>query len=380
MDFTFKEEQQQLADALRRWIDKDYGFEERKRIIHSEAGVSDQAWATLTELGMLALPVPEEQGGFNGSAVDMMVVMQELGRGLVVEPYFATVLGARFLKLAGGQERMLERVAAGQLKLACALGEQQARHALNDVLTAAGAAAGAGADQGRIKGSKTVVLHGGQAEAYIVSARSSGAQYDTAGISLYLVPRDAAGVHVTDYRTIDGQRAATVEFDGAHGTLLGGQGQGWPLLEAATDYGATLLCAEAIGAMDAMFAATLEYLKTRQQFGAPIGKFQVLQHRMADMFIHLEQARSLAMLAAVKVDSSDAEERRRVVSAAKVRVGHAARFVGQQAVQLHGGMGVTDELPAAHHFKRLAMIGITLGDAEHHLERFIAQPGFREAA
>ena len=380
MDFTFKEEQQQLADALRRWIDKDYGFEERKRIIHSEAGVSDQAWATLTELGMLALPVPEEQGGFNGSAVDMMVVMQELGRGLVVEPYFATVLGARFLKLAGGQERMLERVAAGQLKLACALGEQQARHALNDVLTTAEAAAGAGAGQGRITGRKSVVLHGGQAGAYIVSARSSGAQYDTAGISLYLVPRDAAGVHATDYRTIDGQRAATVEFDGAYGTLLGGQGQGWPLLEAATDYGAALLCAEAIGAMDAIFAATLEYLKTRQQFGAPIGKFQVLQHRMADMFIHLEQARSLAMLAAVKVDSSDAEERRRVVSAAKVRVGHAARFVGQQAVQLHGGMGVTDELPAAHHFKRLAMIGITLGDAEHHLERFIAQPGFREAA
>ncbi len=380
MDFTFKEEQQQLADALRRWIDKDYGFEERKRIIHSEAGVSDQAWATLTELGMLALPVPEEQGGFNGNAVDMMVVMQELGRGLVVEPYFATVLGARFLKLAGGQEGMLERVAAGQLKLACGLGEQQARHALNDVLTTAEAAAGAGAGQGRITGRKSVVLHGGQAGAYIVSARSSGAQYDTAGISLYLVPRDAAGVHATDYRTIDGQRAATVEFDGAYGTLLGGQGQGWPLLEAATDYGAALLCAEAIGAMDAIFAATLEYLKTRQQFGAPIGKFQVLQHRMADMFIHLEQARSLAMLAAVKVDSSDAEERRRVVSAAKVRVGHAARFVGQQAVQLHGGMGVTDELPAAHHFKRLAMIGITLGDAGHHLERFVAQPGFREAA
>ncbi len=374
MDFTFKEEQQQFADALRRWIDKDYSFEARKKIIHSEAGVSEQAWATLVELGMLALPVPEEQGGFNGSTVDMLVVMQELGRGLVVEPYFATVLGAQFLKLAGGHEGALERVAAGELKLACALGEQQSRHALNDVLATDSAGAG------RISGRKTVVLHGGQAGAFIVSARSSDGQRATDGISLYLVARDAAGVQVTDYRTIDGQRAATIEFNDAQGTLLGEQGKGWPLLEAAADYGAALLCAEAIGAMDAIFAATLEYLKTRQQFGAPIGKFQALQHRMADMFIHLEQARSMAMLAAVKVGSSDEEERRRVVSAAKARVGQAARFVGQQAVQLHGGMGVTDELPAAHYFKRLAMIEVTLGDADHHLERFIAQPGFTEAA
>ncbi|HEY0586401.1 MAG TPA: acyl-CoA dehydrogenase family protein [Pseudoduganella sp.] len=374
MDFAFKEEQQQFADALRRWVDKDYSFEARKKIIHSESGVSGQAWATLVELGMLALPVPEEQGGFNGSAVDMMVVMQELGRGLVVEPYFATVLGAQFLKLAGGQQGLLERVAAGELKLACALGEQQSRHALNDVL------ATDGAGTGRVTGCKTVVLHGSQAGAFIVSARSGGAQRDTDGISLYVVPRDAAGVQVTGYRTIDGQRAATVEFKDAQGTLLGGQGKGWPLIEAATDYGAALLCAEAIGAMDAIFAATLEYLKTRQQFGAPIGKFQALQHRMADMFIHLEQARSMAMLAAVKVGSNDEEERRRVVSAAKVRVGQAARFVGQQAVQLHGGMGVTDELPAAHYFKRLAMIEVTLGDADHHLERFIVQPGFKEAA
>jgi len=374
MDFAFKEEQQQFADALRRWVDKDYSFEARKRIIHSESGVSDEAWATLVELGMLALPVPEEQGGFNGSAADMMVVMQELGRGLVVEPYFATVLGVQFLKLAGGQEGLLERVAAGELKLACALGEQQSRHALNDVLATDNAGAG------RLSGRKTVVLHGGQAEAYIVSARSNGAQRDTGGISLYVVPRDAVGVQVTDYRTIDGQRAATIEFNNVQGTLLGEQGKGWPILEAASDYGAALLCAEAIGAMDAIFAATLEYLKTRQQFGAPIGKFQALQHRMADMFIHLEQARSMAMLAAVKVGSGDGEERRRVVSAAKVRVGQAARFVGQQAVQLHGGMGVTDELPAAHYFKRLAMIEVTLGDADHHLERFIAQPGFKEAA
>ncbi|MBA5687561.1 acyl-CoA dehydrogenase family protein [Rugamonas apoptosis] len=379
MDFTFKEEQQQFADALRRWVDKDYGFDVRHQIIHSPAGVSGAAWATLTELGMLALPVPEAQGGFDGSAVDLLVVMQELGRGLVVEPYFATVLGAQFLKLAGGHEALLEQVAGGELKLACALGEQGARHDLHDIATTARAAG----DGYVIDGSKTVVIHGGQAGAFIVSARSAGAQRDTDGISLFVVAAGTPGVSVRDYRTIDGQRAATVTLrdvavDGA--ALLGQAGGGWDILDAAADYGATLLCAEAVGAMDAIFAATLDYLKTRSQFGAPIGKFQALQHRMADMFIHVEQARSMAMLAAAKVGSDDVEERRRVVSAAKARIGQAAKFVGQQAVQLHGGMGVTDELPAAHHFKRLTMIDVTLGDADHHLERFIAQPGFRQHA
>jgi alkylation response protein AidB-like acyl-CoA dehydrogenase len=306
----------------------------------------------------------------------MQLVMQELGRGLVVEPYFATVLGAQFLKLGGGHEALLERVAAGELKLACALGEQQSRHDLNDIKTR-------GDQKGDgfvLTGTKTVVLHGAQAGAFIVSARTAGGQCDTDGISLFVVQADAPGVTVTDYRTIDGQRAATVAFSDAAGTLLGTAGAGWDILDAAADYGATLLCAEAVGAMDAIFAATLDYLKTRQQFGAPIGKFQALQHRMADMFIHLEQARSMAMLAAVKVAAPDAEERRRVVSAAKVRVGQACKFVGQQAVQLHGGMGVTDELPAAHHFKRLTMIELTLGDVDQHLERFIAQPGFKQAA
>ncbi|MFM9437478.1 alkylation response protein AidB-like acyl-CoA dehydrogenase [Janthinobacterium sp. CG_23.3] len=379
MDFTFKEEQRQFADALRRWVDKDYSFEARNKIIHSEAGVSDAAWATLAELGMTALPVPEAQGGFNGSAVDMLVVMQELGRGLVVEPYLATVLGAEFLRLGGGHDALLQQVAAGELKLACALGEKQARHDLFDIRTRA-TPTGEGY---LLDGAKSVVLHGAQAGALIVSARSGGEQRDSAGISLFVVPADSAGVGVRDYRTIDGQRAASITFTQVRlpaASLLGAAGAGWDILDAAADYGATLLCAEAVGAMDAIFAATLEYLKTRTQFGAPIGKFQALQHRMADMFIHLEQARSMAMLAAGKVGSSDAEERRRTVSAAKVRVGQAAKFVGQQAVQLHGGIGVTNELPAAHHFKRLTMIELTLGDSDHHLERFIAQPGFKQTA
>jgi alkylation response protein AidB-like acyl-CoA dehydrogenase len=376
MDFEFSQEQQQFADALRRWIDKDYSFEQRKKIIHSEAGVSSQAWGTLAELGMTALPMPEEQGGFNGSAVDMLLVMKELGRGLVVEPYLATVIGAQFLKLAGGQEALLEQVASGELKLAAALGEKQSRFDLFDIATRASR----DGDAWRIGGAKSVVIHGGQADRLIVSARSGGQQRDTDGISLFVVDAAGAGVERRDYRTIDGQRAAEISFTNAPAQLLGEEGKAWEILDAAADYGTTLLCAEAVGIMEALNAATLEYLKTRQQFGVPIGKFQALQHRMAEMFMQYQQANSMATLAAVKVASEDAVERRRTVSAAKAKVGQAARYVGQQAVQLHGGMGVTDELPAAHLFKRLSMIEQTLGDVDYHLARFVAQPGFAQAA
>jgi len=372
MDFEFKEEQLQLADALKRWIGRDYGFEARRAIVASSAGVSEQAWAQLAELGLTALPVPEEQGGFAGDAVDMFVVMQELGRGLVVEPYFATVLGAEFLRLGGGHAALLEQVATGELKLACALGERQSRHDMRDIATRAEPAG----DGWRLSGEKKVVLHGAQAGVLVVSARSAGGQRDKDGVTLFAVPAGAPGVRITEYRMLDGQRAADVHLDGVQlgaDALVGAPGAGWQILEAAIDYGAGLLCAEAVGAMDALFAATLDYLKTRQQFRVPIGKFQALQHRMADMYIHLEQARSMAMLAAVRLRSGNAAERRQAVSAAKYRVGQAARFVGQQAVQLHGGMGVTDELPAAHYFKRLTTIELTLGDADHHLARFMAE-------
>jgi alkylation response protein AidB-like acyl-CoA dehydrogenase len=380
MDFNFNQEQLQFADALKRWIGRDYTFEARRAIIHSDRGSSDAAWATLAELGMTALPVPEEHGGFNGNAVDMFVVMQELGRGLVVEPYFATVLGAEFLRLAGGRGELLEQVASGELKLACALGERQSRHDMFDIATRATA----NGDGWVLNGEKKVVIHGAESRMLVVSARSGGEQRGQHGVSLFVLPADTPGITVTGYRTLDGQRAADVRFENVQAprsSLLGEAGQGAAILDAALDYGTGLLCAEALGAMEAIFEATLEYLKTRQQFGAPIGKFQALQHRMADMYIHLEQARSMALMAAVKLASNDAEgasARRRAVSAAKYRINLAARFVGQQAVQLHGGMGVTDELPAAHYFKRLATIELTLGDADHHLARFIAQPDLLE--
>lgn len=379
MNFNYKEEQQGFADSLKRWIARDYGVEQRRAIVDSDSGTSSAAWATLVELGMTALPVPEAQGGFDGGARDLFVVMRELGRGLVVEPYFATVLGAQFLKLGGGHAELLERVAGGDLRLACALGERQSRHDLRDIATRAERSG----DGWRLTGEKKAVVHGAQAGVLIVSARSSGAHRGEAGISLFAVPVDAPGVQVTGYRTLDGLRAADVRLENAvlaGDALIGLEDAGWDILEAGADYGAGLLCAEALGAMEALFDATLDYLKTRQQFGVPIGKFQALQHRMADMYIHLEQARSMALLAAVTLDGEDAAERRRVVSAAKYRVGQAARFIGQQAVQLHGGMGVTDELAASHYFKRLSMIELTLGDRDHHLARFAAQPGFQEAA
>ena len=400
MQFELNQEQQQLTDAIRRWIGRDYGPEARRAIVHSGAGVSAEAWATMAELGLTALPVPEEHGGFGGDAVAMFAVMQELGRGLVVEPYVATVLGAEFLRLGGAHGGLLERVAAGELKLACALGERGSRHDAFDFATRAEAADGGY----RLYGDKRVVVHGAQADVLVVSAREGGGGHGMAGVSLFAVPRDSAGLRITGYRTLDGLRAADVSLDGVQvdaGALIGRAGEGGAILDAALDLGAGLLCAEALGAMQALFDATLDYLKTRQQFGAPIGKFQALQHRMADMAIHLEQARSMTLLAALALArarggaagaggeggvgsdagaDADVTARRRAVSAAKYRVGLAARAIGQGAIQLHGGMGVTDELPAAQYFKRLSTIELTLGDMDHHLERFMAQPGFREAA
>jgi alkylation response protein AidB-like acyl-CoA dehydrogenase len=300
----------------------------------------------------------------------MLVVMQELGRALVVEPYWATAVGIEALRLAGTGEgedaSLLERAAQGELKLAVAFHEPHARYELFEVKTTA---SGQG-EQPTLTGTKSLVLHGARADAWIVPARLNGE------IALFVVARDAAGVAVTDYRTIDGQRAATLEFNGTPARRLAGKHAGAAALEHIADYGTLLLCAEAIGALDALNLATVDYTKTRQQFGQPIARFQALQHRMVDMLIHAEQARSITYLAAMRYSSEDVDERRRAISAAKVRVGQAARFVGQQAVQLHGGMGVTNEVAAAHLFKRLAIIESTLGDVDHHLARFAALPGF----
>ena len=373
MNFTFTDEQQQFADALRRYLDKSYGFEARQTIVRSETGVSAPQWQALSELGITALPVPEAQGGFNGSAVDMLVVMQELGRALVIEPYWATAVGIEALRLAGtaqGEDAtLLERAAQGEIKLATAFHEPRARYDLFAVDTLATREG----NRALLTGTKSVVQHGAQADYWIVPARLDGE------IALFVVARDATGVQIADYRTIDGQRAATLTFSNTPARALAGAHAGAAALEHIADYGTVLLCAEAVGALDALNHATVDYTKTRQQFGMPIARFQALQHRMVEMLIHAEQARSITYLAAVRYASQNADERRRAVSAAKVRVGQAARFVGQQAVQLHGGMGVTNEVAAAHLFKRLAIIETTLGDVDHHLARFAALPDFAVA-
>ena len=371
MDFEFTSEQTQLADAVRRLVDKDYGFETRRKIVASSSGTSDEVWAKLVDLGLTALPMPEACGGFDGKAVDLLPVMHELGRGLVAEPFFATVLAAEFIKRASGDAHraILEGVANGSIKMAAALSEAQSRYDLFDVKSTAARAVGRYAISGR----KAVVPFGAQADRLIVSACIDGR--DGAELALFVVDANAKGITRRDMRVLDGQRIADVTFDRvevAADALLAHGPAARELIDAVSDYGVALLAAEAIGVMEALNAATLDYAKTRKQFGQAIARFQVLQHRMVDMFMHFEQARSMAYLAAFKVDSNDVQERKKTMSAAKVRIGQAARFIGQQAVQIHGGMGVTDELPAAHLFKRLTMIELTLGDTDHHLQRFIA--------
>ena len=372
MDFAFTEEQTLLRDSLKRFVQKEYSFEKRLAIQKSPEGYSRAVWAQLAEMGVLGLPFSEEYGGFGGGAAETLIVMQAIGSGLLVEPYLATVVICGGLVQALGdpvQKRMLSRVAEGKLLLAFAHGEPRSRYALAQVETRA-ARDGKG---WKLSGRKAVVLHGAQADRLIVSARTGGAANDETGISLFVVDRGAAGMSVRDCRTIDGLRAAEVVLNDVRVSaqaLLGAEGGAFPTIDRVSDSGAAALCAEAVGVMETLNAQTLDYLKTRQQFGQPIGRFQVLQHRAVDMFIHCEQSRSIALLAAMKSASSDAGERRRAVSAAKALIGRSGRFIGQAAIQLHGGMGVTDEVAASHYAKRLTMIDFWLGDTEHHLARF----------
>lgn len=373
MDFNFTDEQTQLADGLKKFISKECGFEERKKIIHSPTGESEKIWKGFVDLGLLALPVPEEFGGLSGTPLDMLVVMQEFGRGLVVGPYYSTVWGAQILASAGSTEQkteLLALVAEGTCRLAVAFSENESRYDLAHVETKAVAK---GNDY-ILTGKKSFVLGGGSADTFIVSARVSGGIRDKQGLALFLVDANAKGVSQTSNRTIDGYRASEVSLDQvivSSTMLLGGALDAWEAIEEAADYATMLLCAQAVGAMEAMCHQTSEYTKTRKQFGLPIAKFQVLQHRMVDMFIHLEQARSMAYLAAVKISSKDAQERKRSISAAKVRIGQAGKFIAQQSIQTHGGMGMSDELAVSHYFKRLTIIELMLGDTDYHLQRFM---------
>jgi len=375
MNFDYSEEQQLLADTLKRFLTTNYALDARAKIIASEAGYSEEIWAALAEMGLLGVPFDTAYGGFGGSAVDVMIMMEAIGEGLVVEPYLATVgLGGQFVARGGTEAqktRILPAIAEGKAKLAMAQTERQGRYDLSWVATRARRAG----EDWILDGEKCAVLHGGCADLLVVSARTAGHPTDPHGISLFLVRQGTPGVTLQEYRTLDNLRAVDIRLSGTivpSEALIGREGDGLALLEEVVDYGTALLCAEAVGAIRYANEATLTYLKTRRQFGVPIGSFQALQHRMVDMFISYEQARSMACLACVKVDTTDAAERRRAVSAAKINIADACRQVSQEAVQLHGGMGMTEDLKISHTFRRLTMITQTFGDADHHLERFAA--------
>jgi alkylation response protein AidB-like acyl-CoA dehydrogenase len=387
VDFNFSNEQTALRETLQRFIDREYDFQRRRELAQSALGYSAEGWARFAEFGLLSLPYPEEFGGFGGNAVDVMLVMELIGRGLLLEPFLSTVvMCGGLIRDAGSapvKRSLLPRIGSGEIKLALACYEATGRYDLSQVNCTAAPGSGGG---WRLTGQKTVVLDAPSADYFLVSARGgtgvSGAAANGAGangagdprdISLFLVGREAKGVSLLAYPTQSGGRAADLRLDDVWlgpDALIGAAGEGLTIVERAVDSGAAALCAEAVGIIAALNEATLNYLKTRKQFGVPIGKFQALQHRMADMFIAAEQARSMAILAAVYADSEDAAERRRSVSAAKAYIGQAARLVGQQSVQLHGAMGVVDDVIVSHYFKRLTMIELTLGDTDFHLGRF----------
>jgi alkylation response protein AidB-like acyl-CoA dehydrogenase len=373
MDFNYSNEQLALQETLQRFIARDYGFERRRELSRSTLGFSAAAWAQYADLGLLSLPFPGEFGGLDGNAVDVMVVMELVGRGLLLEPFLSSVVmcGGLIRDAASDEIKrtMLPRIGAGEIKASLACYEGSARYELSRVACTAVRSGGGW----RLSGHKTVVLDAPSADCFLVSARTGGAVADSRGISVFLVGREAAGVTAFAYPTQSGGRAADLRLeDVAVGTdaLVGAPEEGLAIVERAVDRGIAALCAEAVGIVTALNEATLNHLKTRKQFGVPIGNFQALQHRMADMFIAAEQARSMAVIASVSADSADAAERRRAASGAKAYIGRAARWVGQQAVQMHGAMGVVDDLIVSHYFKRLTMIDMSLGNADFHLARF----------
>lgn len=376
MHFNLTEEQRALQDMVQRFLAQEYGFEARRRIVRSPEGWSREAWSRLAEMGLLGLHVPEEHGGMGPAPLETWVALGAMGKALVVEPYLSSaVMGTALVRMLAGPEQarsLLPSLAAGETIAVVAHGEEGARHDRSRVATTAARSGEGWVLQGR----KAVVLHAPAAAVLLVTARTAGPVDAEDGLSVFAVPATAPGVRLVAYPTIDGQRGADVELAGVAlpaGALLGEEGRAFAAIDAALDLGVAGLCAEAVGVLQATLDATLEYTRTRKQFGVPIGRFQALQHRMADMLLHVEQARSMSILAAMRAGSPDVRERRRSVSAAKVTVGQACRYVGQQAVQLHGGMGVTDELPVSHLFKRLLAIELGLGDTQHHLERFITE-------
>ena len=372
MDFDLSEEQRLLKESVEGLLGNSYDFDQRKKYMAEKGGWSKTVWSKLAEQGLLGLPFSEDDGGFGAGAVEIMIVMEEMGRAMVLEPYLPTVvIAGGFLRHGGSAAQKSAHIPAiieGGKTFAFAQLEKNSRYDLGDVATSAKKKGNGWV----IDGEKFVVLNGEAADTLIVTARTKGSQRDASGVGVFLVPGNAKGVAKKGYPTQDGLHAADISFTGVEigaDGVIGDPENGLPLIERVVDEARTAICAEAVGIMDESLKTTVEYLKTRKQFGVPIGSFQSLQHRAADMFVALEQARSMSMYATMASEFDDAKERATAVAAAKVQIGKSGKFVGQQSIQLHGGIGMTMEAKIGHYFKRLTMIENSFGDTDYHLRR-----------
>ena len=372
MDFTFNEEQSLIQDQVDQFVQKEYDWETRQSLSNSDLGFGNDNWQKFAELGWLGISVSEKSGGFGGSAIESMLIMEAFGKGLVVEPFLETVIMSASLIDDHGSEAqkssILEPAIAGEMHLALAYAEPQSRFNLSDVVTDAKA----DGDNFILNGYKSVVMNGPSANKIIVSARTSGSQLDQNGITLFVVDTDSEGIEKTNYKTVDGRRASDIGIENvvvSKEDIVGEVDGGFQLLDSAIDKAILAISAEAVGAMEVLYKTTVEYTKTREQFGTAIGKFQVLQHRMVDMFMEYEQCKSLLYMATMKHEE-EAPDAKKAISGLKYQVGKAGKFIGQQAVQLHGGMGVTDELNVGHYFKRLTTVGTIFGNTDYHLKKY----------
>ena len=372
MDFTFNEEQTLIQDQVDQFVQKEYDWETRQSLSNSDLGFGEDNWKKFAELGWLGISVSEESGGFGGSAIESMLIMEAFGKGLVVEPFLETmIMSGGILDNHGSDQQkssILEPAIAGEMQLALAYAEPQSRFNLSDVVTEAKEK-----DENFIlNGYKSVVMNGPSAEKIILSARTSGSQMEEEGISLFIVDAASEGLNRTNYKTVDGKRASDITIENLSvpkENIIGQINSGFAILDSAIDTAILAISAEAVGAMEVLYKTTVEYTKTREQFGTAIGKFQVLQHRMVDMFMEYEQCKSLLYMATMKHEEGSADAKK-AISGLKYQVGKAGKFIGQQAVQLHGGMGVTDELNVGHYFKRLTTVGTIFGNTDYHLKKY----------
>jgi alkylation response protein AidB-like acyl-CoA dehydrogenase len=373
MDFTVSEEQSMLADSVAKFIENDYDFEARQKAAESDLGYSQDLWQTFAELGWTAVPFDEDDGGLGGGPVELMLMMEQFGRGLLVEPFLANIVlaGGVLRRLATDDQKAqwLAGIISGETHAALAFAEPQARFNINDIASTATA----DGDGYLLNGRKSLVLNGGSAELLIVPARTAGAQIDESGITFFAIAANSAGIDIRPYKTVDGQQAAEIAFDNVPvpGTsVLGKVGNGFVTLQEVIDEATLAVCAEATGIIRTMHDKTVEYAKNRVQFGVPIGSFQVLQHRMVESLMECEQSQSLLLWSAMVNESGDPDARKSI-HALKHQIGTAGVNVAKEAVQIHGGMGVTWDLDIAHFFKRLTAIDLLFGNADYHLDKYV---------